>query len=48
MFTINWLEKLTEYYKQGYWTKSMIGDAVKKEKITTEEYKQITNEDYIA
>lgn len=41
-------KRLSEYYKQGYWSKSMIGDAVKKEKITTEEYKKITGEDYIA
>lgn len=48
MFNINWLEKLTDYYKQGYWTKDMLKVAVEKKKITTEEYKQITGEDYIA
>lgn len=48
MFNINWLEKLTDYYSKGYWTKSMIGDAVKKGKISEEEFKQITGEDYIA
>lgn len=40
-------EKLLDYYKQGYWTKSMIGDAVKKGKISEEEYKKIIGEDYI-
>lgn len=48
MININWFERLKGYYTKGYWTKSMIGDAVKKDKITSEEYKQITGEDYIA
>ena len=35
-------------YNKGLWTKQMIAVAVKKGVITTEQYKEITGEDYTA
>lgn len=38
--------KVKGYYDKGFWSKRQVGDAVKKEWITTDEYKEITDEDY--
>ena len=38
--------KITTYYAKGLRTKKMVGDAVKNKKITEEEYKIITGDDY--
>lgn len=40
-------EKIKYYYDNGLWTKAMVANAVVKGKITAEEYKLITGEDYI-
>ena len=42
-----WYEKIKGWYEAGYWTKLMVKNAVVKEKITGDEYKEITGEDYI-
>lgn len=42
----NWFAKIKTWYEAGYWNQKMVGDAVKKQKITTEEYKMITGDDY--
>ena len=34
------------YYDGGYWPKSWVKNAVKKNWITADEYKEITGEDY--
>lgn len=34
-------------YDKGLWSKAMVGMAVRKGVITTEQYKEITGEDYI-
>lgn len=34
-------------YKKGLWTKAMVKIAVKKGIITKEQYKEITNDEYI-
>lgn len=39
-------EKVKRYYDKGLWTKEMVRNAVVKEWITAEEYKEITGEDY--
>lgn len=39
-------EKVKGYYDRGLWTKTMVRNAVVKEWITAEEYKEITGEDY--
>ena len=42
-----WYAKIKGWYEAGYWTKLMVKNAVVKEKITGDEYKEITGEDYI-
>lgn len=41
-------EKIKDYFNKGFWTKEMVKAAVEMNKITEEEYKEITGEDYIA
>lgn len=41
-------EKIKGYYDGGYWTKEQVATAVKYNKITAEQYKLITGEDYVA
>ena len=43
----NWYKKIKWWYESGYWTNGMVKDAVIKEKITADEYNDITGEDYI-
>lgn len=38
-------EKVKEYYDNGFWTKKMVKNAVKKKWITEEEYIEITGGD---
>lgn len=44
----DWYEKIKSYYDKGLWSKAMVKNAVVKGKITAEEYKLITGEDYVA
>lgn len=44
---MNWFETINLFYP-NYWNKKMVGDAVKCKKITAEEYKKITGDDYAA
>lgn len=39
-------EKVKKYYDSGIWTIKMVRDAVVKGKITVEEFREITGEDY--
>lgn len=39
-------ERIKEYYDNGLWNKPMVRNAVVKGKITAEQYKSITGEDY--
>jgi len=39
-------ELLKDYYKKGYWSKSMLKNAVLKAWITSDEYELITQEKY--
>ena len=41
-------EKIKVWYEAGWWTNGMVKNAVVKEKITADEYKKITGEDYVA
>ena len=45
---MNWYKVITDFYKNGNWTKEQVKTAVAKNKITSTEYKEITGEDYIA
>jgi uncharacterized XkdX family phage protein len=38
-----YFSKIKRYYDSGFWTKSMLKNAVMKNRITEEEYKEITN-----
>ena len=42
----NWFDRIKKYYNADLWTKKMVGNAVVKQKITAEQYKEITGEDY--
>lgn len=39
---------INSFYSMKMWTKKMVGDAVKCSRITTEQYKEITGEDYVS
>lgn len=39
-------QKIKKYYDDGRWNKTMVRNAVLMGKITEEEYKEITGEDY--
>lgn len=39
-------EKITKWYRQGLWTKEMVHNAVGKDVITVDDYKEIVGEDY--
>lgn len=39
-------EKIKMYYDNKFWSKEMVGDAVKMKKITAEEYQKIVGEEY--
>ena len=39
-------EKVKTYYEQGFWTISMVENAVLKGWITAEEFAEITGEEY--
>ena len=41
-------KKIKYYYDYGFWNKVMVRNAVVKGKITEEEFKEITGEDYPA
>ena len=43
---MSWFDRIKKYYDAGLWTGKMVGNAVAKKKITTEQYKEITGEDY--
>lgn len=40
-------EKIKGYYDGGFWTKEQVAAAVKYNKITSEQYEQITGEAYV-
>ena len=44
---MNWYEKVKRYYDLGHYTKEQVKVFVKTKKITEEEYKEITREEYM-
>lgn len=40
-------ERIANWYKHGLWSKTMVGNAVKKGILTPEDYKEITGEVYV-
>lgn len=45
---MSWYDKVKQYYDWGLWTAEMARNAVVKEKITPEQYKEITGLEYQA
>lgn len=45
---MNWFDVIQWFYSEGLWTADQIKDAVQLGKITAEQYKEITGEDYAA
>ena len=39
--------KVKNWYTWGMWTKEMVADAVRKNKLTEEDYLYITGEEYV-
>lgn len=39
-------EKIMKWYEQGLWTAAMVRNAVVKGKLTAEDYREITGEQY--
>lgn len=39
---------IKSFYSMKLWSKEMVADAVKCSNITTEQYKEITGEEYVA
>ncbi|MBR6859855.1 MAG: XkdX family protein [Acidaminococcaceae bacterium] len=39
-------EKIKKWYEEGLWTKAMVRNAVRKGKITAEQYEEIVGEPY--
>jgi len=46
MDMMEWFEKIKLYYEMGLWDINRVKDAVVKGKITAEQYKEITGEEY--
>ena len=44
---MDWFEKIKRYYDNGRYTKDEVKKFVEFNKITEEQYKEITGEDYI-
>lgn len=43
---MDWFNKIKSYYDRELWTKEQVKKAVEMKKISIEEYKKITGEDY--
>lgn len=41
---MDWFKKIKDYYDRGLWNIEQVRIAVEKDKITEEEYKEITGE----
>lgn len=43
-----WFARIKRFYDNGLWTKEMVADAVIYNRITVEQYKEITGEEFTA
>ena len=43
---MDWFEKIKLYYEAGLWDIERVKNAVEKGKITAEQFKEITGQDY--
>ncbi|MGM9924781.1 MAG: XkdX family protein [Bacillus sp. (in: firmicutes)] len=44
---MDWFGMIKRYHEKGWWTTDMVKLAVVMKKITEEEFKEITGEDYV-
>lgn len=44
---MEWFKSIQRWHKMKIWTKEMVGDAVVAGKITAEQYKVITDDEYV-
>lgn len=44
---MEWFKSIQRWHKMNIWTKEMVGDAVVAGKITVEQYKAITDDEYV-
>jgi len=45
---MTWFERIKGFYDRNLWTKKMVADGVKYNRITAEQYQEITGEPYVA
>ena len=48
MMEKNWCRDIKQYFEAGLWTPEMVQNAVRKGKLTAEQYQEITGEIYPA
>lgn len=41
-----WFDRIKRFYDGGFWTKEMVADGVRMNRITAEQYEEITGEVY--
>lgn len=41
-----WFDRIKRFYDAGLWTKEMVKDGVRMNRITVEQYKEITGEQH--
>ncbi|GAK03130.1 hypothetical protein JCM19037_1424 [Geomicrobium sp. JCM 19037] len=45
---LNWFDMISRFYANGSWTLSMVAEAVEFKKLNTDEFEQITGQQYDA
>lgn len=45
---MDWFKSIQRWYNAKIWTKAMVADGVKADKITEAQYKTITGDKYVA
>ncbi|MGG0554890.1 XkdX family protein [Priestia aryabhattai] len=43
---MDWFNMLKGFYERNFWTKEQVKQAVEKNKITSDDYQKIANEEY--
>ena len=43
-----WFDRIKRFYDTNLWTKEMVADGVKVNRITEEQYEKITGDEYVA
>lgn len=43
---MTWADRIKKYYNSGLWSEKMVSDAVLKQKITEDDYNEITGDSW--